>query len=472
MIYSDVSQPSALGWDPASFRDPMSRVFVRDGSVYRAFTEAGAQHWAAFDRTGLRKELEQALLLIPSWIPPRSLSPLPAPSAGLSPLVLEHPSIPFISYPQEWCFSMLQEAALLHLTLLEKLIPKGLMLKDASPFNVQFVGPSPIFIDVGSIQLHEPGSPWPALHQFCWTMLNPLLISAFLGFPFTRLLAAEPNGIDTDTTARIFGRRYWWHPTVMMYVYLQASLERRYKTRPLSDHATRLRLSAPALTAIVSSLKRKVAALRPVPRPSGWLDYSNSHSYSKESLAAKRDFVVTAFQALGRRRLLWDLGCNTGEFSRLAGNFFEHVVAIDSDFDCIDALFRGLRRDGVSRILPLVLDIANPTGSFGWNNEERRAFFARGRPDCILALALLHHLRVGAGIPLEKLAQFIADRTDHAIVEFVSPEDPQFARLIASRRSTFDDYTESGFREAFGHRFRLVSERGLTATRTIFFFSR
>ena len=470
MICSDVSQPTTLGWDPASFRDPMSRVFVLDGSVYRAFTAAGAHHWTAFDRTGLRKELEQALLLIPSWIP--SQSPLPALSANLSPLVLEHPSIPFISYPQEWCFSMLQEAALLHLTLLENLIPKGFMLKDASPFNVQFVGPRPIFIDVGSIQLHEPGSPWPALHQFCWTMLNPLLISTFLGVPFTRLLTAEPNGIDTDTTARLFGRRYWWHPTVMMYVYLQASLERRYKTRPVPKQATRLRLSSPALTAIFSSLKRRVAALRPVPRPSSWLDYSDSHSYTRESLAAKRDFVVTAFQALGRRRLLWDLGCNTGDFSRLSGNFFEHVVAIDSDVDCVDALFRGLRRDGVSTILPLVLDIANPTGSFGWNNEERRAFFARGRPDCILALALLHHLRVSAGIPLEKLAHFIADRTDHAIVEFVSPEDPLFARLIASRRSQFDDYTEYGFREAFGRRFRPVSERRLTATRTIFFFSR
>ena len=470
MIRPDDSQPTALGWDPASFRDPMSRVVVLDGSVYRTFSAAGAHHWTAFDRTGLRKELEQALLLIPSLIP--SPSPMPALSANLSPLVLEHPSIPFISYPQEWCFSMLQEAALLHLTLLEKLIPKGFILKDASPFNVQFVGPRPIFIDVGSIQLHEPGSPWPALHQFCWTMLNPLLISAFLGIPFTRVLRAEPNGIDTDTTARLFGRRYWWHPTVMMYVYLQASLERRYKARPLPKHAARRRFSSLALTAIVSSLKRKVAALRPVPRPSSWLDYSDSHSYTTESLAAKRDFVVTAFQTLGRRRLLWDLGCNTGDFSRLSGNFFEHVIAIDSDFDCVDALFRELRRDGVSTILPLVLDIANPTGTFGWNSEERRAFFARGRPDCILALALLHHLRVSAGIPLEKLADLIADRTDDAIVEFVSPEDPQFARLIVSRRPQFDDYTEHVFREVFRQRFRRVSERRLTATRTIFFFSR
>lgn len=190
---------------------------------------------------------------------------------------------------------------MLHLTLLEKLIPKGFMLKDASPFNVQFVCPRPIYIDVGSIQLHEPGSPWPAFHQFCWTMLNPLLISAFLGIPFTRVLTAEPNGIDTVTTARFFGRRYWWHRTVMMYVYLQATLERRYKTRPLPNHATRLRLSPRALMAIVSSLKRKVAALRPVLQPSSWLDYSDAGS-GRDHSRSKRSSFITFTQASTKSR--------------------------------------------------------------------------------------------------------------------------------------------------------------------------
>ncbi len=459
------------GWEPASFRDPMSRVFVLDGAVYRAFTAAGAQHWRAFDRAGLREELEQAGLLIPSRVP--SPPPIPALSGAPPALVLQHPTISFISYPYEWCFSMLKDAALLHLTLLERLIQKGFILKDASPFNAQFVGARPIFIDAGSIQLYEPGTPWPALHQFSWTMLNPLLISAFLGIPFPRFLRAEPSGIDTETTARVFGGRFCWHPTVIQYVYLQAFLDRRYKACPIPRQArTGFQFSPSLLRGIFSSLARKIAALRFVPRDQHWTRYSETHSYTDESLAAKREFVATALQAIGRRRLLWDLGCNTGDFSLLARDFFEYVIAIDGDFEAVEALFQRLRRDDAARVLPLVVDLANPSSNAGWNNEERRGFFSRGRPDCVLALALLHHLRVTAGIPLEHLVEFIAGLADNAVVEFVSSEDPLFKRLTASRGVRFDDFTESAFRDLFRRRYRSVDARRLSATRSIFFFSR
>ncbi|HKQ26521.1 MAG TPA: hypothetical protein VJT81_18900 [Burkholderiales bacterium] len=421
--------------------------------------------------SGLKEKLEEEGLVVRSELAPAS-DTFPANKSN-DQLVLCHPRIPFVSYPYEWCFSMLKEAATLHLTLIARLFEKDLILKDASAFNVQFVGARRVFIDAGSVQRYETGMPWAALGQFCSTMLSPLLISAFLKIPFSPFLRGSLGGMDSRLTAKIFGGRYWWHPTVLKYVYLHAFLEQRY-SHPSASRAlpAALHFTREMLHHMFVVLARSVERLAFRPPQGHWAGYTDTRAYSGDELAAKNKFVSGAFERMPRRKLLWDLGCNTGEFSFLAAPFFDYVVAMDADFESVEMLFSTLRRNGEKRILPLVMDLANPSAGCGWNNRERQSLFARGKPDCLLALALIHHLRVTEGIPLSHIVNFISSLADHVIVEFVAKDDPMFKTLAQNRRATYDDYTETAFRSLFGERCRLVDELRLTKTRWLMFFSR
>jgi ribosomal protein L11 methylase PrmA len=181
-----------------------------------------------------------------------------------------------------------------------------------------------------------------------------------------------------------------------------------------------------------------------------------------------RDMLV----AVGGRSA-WDLGANTGVYSAMAATAGYRVVAWDQDAASVDAHWRRVRADGSPTVLPLVLDLANPSPAIGWGLEERGSFLERGEPDLLLALALVHHLAIGNNVPLPGVARLFARISPRAIVEFVPKEDPMTRRLLAARRDIFERYTIDGFREAFGGPFRIVREAGVAdSPRTIFLLER
>ena len=360
---------------------------------------------------------------------------LPSRAAG----VLEHTRIPFISYPYEWSFAMLREAALLHLRLLTESIRAGLILKDASPYNVQFAGKQPVFIDIGSFTVQTPGEPWLAYRQFCELMLFPLLLQAYRGVHFQPILRGELEGISARQFLQWLGWRDVFRPGVFTHGLLQAKLEQQ--TQALSTSTVRdLKISG-FTTSLIERLLRKltrlVERLQWSPPQTQWTIYDNSLPHVAEDRQAKSEFVrkVCHFRP---RDLVWDLGCNDGRYSTIAGERATTVVAMDQDHACVDQLYRSADS---ANVLPLCMDLANPSPAMGWRGRERKRIEDRGQPQLILCLGLIHHLVIAANIPLAEVVDWLASFRAEVILEFPSKTDPMVQALLRNKRDQYDDYS-------------------------------
>ncbi len=380
-----------------------------------------------------------------------------------------------ISYPYEWCFSQLQEAALLTLDLQSRALDAGMRLRDASAYNVQFDAGRPIFIDSLSFEVAPDTEPWPAYRQFCEHFLAPLALMAHRDPRCGLMLRDFIDGIPLELAAALLPWRTRLNLGLSAHIHLHARAQRRAGggVAPAESGApapTR-RISATGQRALLDSLRRTVAGLRFEPGR-GWADYATSTSYSVAATASKGE-IVRAMLVLARGKTAWDLGANTGVYSSLATQAGYRVVAFDQDAGSVEAHWRHVRGDRNPAILPLVLDLANPSPGLGWGLRERRSFFERGQPDVLMALALVHHLAIGNNVPLEGIAELFARIAPHAIVEFVPKEDPMTQRLLAARPDIFGRYTIEGFRDAFGSRFRLARESPVAdSPRTLFLLER
>lgn len=455
-----------LELDAGSFRDPGGRVYTLKGRVYRVVSRYSLDDWRAFSASPLFDELQRDGLLIATRPAPADLSPLPLDDpAGVvrlrSPqVVLEHDRVPFVSYPYEWTFSMLRDAALLHLDLLQRALARDFVLKDASPYNVQFLGARPVFIDVLSFARYQPGDPWAGYNQFCKMMLYPLMLEAYKRVPFQPWLRSELEGLDPLTFSRLLGLRDLLRPGVFAHVKLHAWLQKKMESERTSvrSEIKRAGLSRDALLANIRGLRRLLARLAPHGAASHWVDYEQTCTYDTAALAQKEDFVRRVVLSrdtrsgsrdeAAERRLVWDLGANVGHFSRLAAEHAATVVAFDTDAASIDRLYLALKKERRENILPLLINVANPSPDQGWRGRERRSLAARGKPDLVLALALVHHLRISANIPVAAFLDWLAELGAAAVVEFVSKDDPQTRRLLLNKDDTYDDYTREAFEAA------------------------
>ena len=359
--------------------------------------------------------------------------------------VVEHPRIPFVSYPYEWPFSMLRDAALLQLDLLREALYEDFTSKDASSFNVQWQGARPVFIDLSSFERWEPGDPWAGYRQFCQMFLNPLLLESLRGVSARPWLRGRLEGLEPETCARLLRIRELARPAVFRHVWLHALFLRRFR------HArqTRATLAGSGFTkdmilVNLEGLYRLVSSLRPRKERSDWSGYTLENSYSPEDREAKRGFVLEAVSSR-RRPLIWDLGANTGEYSRLVAPHADYVVAMDADAASVESLYAGLQRDHVSNVLPLVLDLADPSPNQGWRQRERGSLTERDRPDLVLCLALLHHLIIGANVPISEVLGWLSQFGGELVIEFVGKADPMAQRLLQNKRDQYDDYTEERF---------------------------
>ena len=380
----------------------------------------------------------------------------------------------FISYPYEWSFSQLKEAALLTLELQSRALDAGMRLKDASAYNIQFDAGRPILIDTLSFESAPPTQPWPAYRQFCEHFLAPLALIAHRDARCGLMLRDFIDGIPLDLAAGLLPARTRLNLGLLSHLHLHAGAQRRASRQPPpADGATKRepRISETGQRALLDSLRRTVAGLRW--EPSGhWTEYASTTSYSEPATVSKGDIVREMLAAVGGATA-WDVGANTGVYSALAAEAGYRVIAWDQDAGSVEAHWRRVRGDGKLPILPLICDLANPSPSIGWALEERASFLDRGQPDVMLALALVHHLAIGNNVPLPGVARLFASMAPHAIVEFVPKEDPMTRRLLAARRDIFEHYTVEGFREAFGGSFNIVRETAVAdSPRTLFLLER
>ena len=370
---------------------------------------------------------------------------------------LEHKAVDFVSWPYEWPFSMMKDAALLQLRLLDAGIRNGWTLKDATSFNVQWMGNRPIFIDVPSFVPWENEEYWRGYRQFCSTFLTPLMLTAHLGIPFQPLLRSWLDGIPPDIADKFFYGLRRFKRGVPSHVWFPARVERQMRSRDAAPGATSSTRRQPKtqLLALLDNLARLVAKLKPRSADSyNWAEYSETHSYGESEYERKMQFVERHVSERSPR-LLWDIGANTGEFSRLAARHSGLVVAVDSDHDAVDVLYRQSRESGQANIIPLVMDLANLSPSQGWAGRERASFVERGSPDMALCLALVHHMRVSANVPVAMFLDWLRGLDATAIVEFVGRDDEMFAMLVRNKDEDYADYTAGNFLREAGKRFRI-----------------
>ena len=381
----------------------------------------------------------------------------------------EHQPVNFVTYPYEWPFSMLKDAALLQLHLLETSARNGWLLKDATSFNVQWNGARPVFIDVPSFEPWEGDGYWRGYRQFCATFLTPLLLTAHLGIPFQPLLRSRLEGIPPEEAARYFYGLRRFKRGVLSHVWFPAKAEsivrkRERRGRPGRPAQTRLRQPRVTTLALLDGLQRLIGRLSFGPARSDWSRYAGGHSYDDAEFEGKEDFVRRVVAAR-RPGLTWDLGCNTGTFSRIAARHSQTVIAVDADQDAIELLYRAARSEGLRNVIPLVMDLANLSPGQGWAGRERPAFDARRSPDLVLCLALIHHMRVAANIPLSLFIGWLRSLNAAVVLEYVGRDDEMFQKLLENKREDYADYNDENFqsniRKNFSVRDQLKLKGGL-----------
>jgi hypothetical protein len=430
----------------ASFRDPSGFVFFHRGEVFRQVNVAYRDNYDRLMGSGLYKALVRDRLLVPH----REVD-VPPPEPDLAYKVIKPDRIPFISYPYEWCFSELQDAALATLAIQRRSLEHGQSLKDSSAYNIQFRQGRPVFIDTLSFEEYHEGRPWVAYQQYCQHFLAPLALMARRDVRLGQLLRIHIDGVPLDLASALLPGGTRWSLALATHIHLHARTQKKHANRAQKIDPKR-KLSRNALTGILASLESGTRGLEWKPAGTEWAEYYDATNYSDAAFGSKRDLVERYIETC-RPGMLWDMGANTGVFSQLAASRGIPTVAFDIDPAAVEKNYRDCRartRTGEEvNTLPLVLDLTNPSPGLGWANEERMSLLERGPVDMALALALIHHLAISNNLPLSKVARFFAGVCERLVIEFVPKSDSQVQRLLATREDIFPDYTKAGFEQAF-----------------------
>jgi len=448
--------------DSGSFRDRDGRVYHSQGRVFRGLSQEAVDAFRQLQETRFYREFRSSGRIVESRDCIKPEVPLPPQVLEKWAGFIEHQPIRVISYPYEWTFGMLRDAALLQLDLMEAALGEGMSLKDATPYNVQFQNCKPIFIDIASFIPLESGSTWAGYRQFCEMFLFPLFVQAYKKMDFQPFLRAGIDGIPVQTAARIFGLRDWLRAGVFSHVWLQARLDRRYGATQ-KDVRSEIRSAGFSREMVLANLRRLRKLIRGLHwqgEGSQWGAYEAFHNYSAEDHALKAEFIESCVAA-SKPGVLWDIGCNTGQFSRLAARHASAVVALDFDHFAVERLYRAQRESAGGNILPLVQNIANPSPNWGWRNRERTDLQSRAAPDFVLALALIHHVVISANIPLEEFISWLASFTPELVIEFVAREDDKVKSLLRNRDDPYEDYSREGLEHALQAHFNIVKVQSL-----------
>lgn len=451
----------------SSFRDPSGFLFRKEGVLYRQVNQAYRSNYEHLMETGLYQELVDAGYLVSH----QEVDLAPA-EAALAYQVIQPQEIPFITYPYEWCFSQLKDAALLTLKIQKAAFAHGMSLKDASAYNIQFKGDQPILIDTLSFETYREGEPWIAYRQFCQHFLAPLALMAYRDVRLSQLLRVYIDGIPLDLASGLLPGETRWNFALAAHLHWHAAAQKRYADKKVNKETLSNRMSRVSFQGLMDSLESAVRKLHWKPSGTEWAAYYTDTNYSPRALEHKKQ-VVGEFLKRIQPGVVWDLGGNIGLFSQIASDQGAFTVSFDIDPAAVEINYQQAVKRKDHRLLPLVTDLTNPSPSIGWQNLERTSLLERGPADAAMALALIHHLAISNNVPLENLAVFLAQVAPWLIIEFVPKTDSQVQRLLASREDIFPDYHRDGFLGAFSQVFAVrQSVKVMDTERELFLMER
>lgn len=457
---------------PSSFRDPAGHIFTRNGTVYRQINQAGKTDYERMVSSGLYDALTVAGLMVAHKEVKNTTNDKDVYK------VIQPDQIPFISYPYEWTFSQLKDAALLTLKIQKIALDHGMILKDASAYNVQFVGRQPIFIDTLSFKSYEAGEAWEGYRQFCEHFLAPLALARYSSYDALKLLRVELEGLTLDLATKLLPKRARLRGGLFSHLYLHNASQKKYQNIASDKGTTAVKqrkVSTFALQGIIASLESSIKKLRPPQQKTEWGDYYTFTNYSEKGFEYKRKLVKQMLDSVKPKpQMVWDMGANNGEFSVIAADSDIYTVAMDIDPLAVERNYRAKANvQQKAKMLPLVQDCINPSPSNGFMGKERDSLFERGPADVVMALAIIHHLAIGRNVPLERLAELFAQLGKYVIIEFVPKGDSKVDILLASRRDIFTDYDETHFEAAMSQHFKLVTKEPIKQTkRTLYLYKR
>jgi len=435
--------------ESASFRDPSGFLFWQDGALFRQVNRAYQADYDLLIESSLYQNLVNDGLLIPH----QEVDVEPYDAENVYRII--HPErIAFISYPYEWSFGQLNAAALLTLAIQQRALAHGMSLKDSSAYNIQFWRGKPVLIDTLSFEKYKEGLPWVAYRQFCQHFLAPLALMSYRDVRLSQLLRIYIDGIPLDLASRLLPLRTRLNFPLLTHIHIHAAAQQRYAGQKVELDQPRREVSKTGILGILGSLEAIIQKLTWQPAGTAWVDYGVTHNYSESSLEHKKKIVGSFLSRIAPENV-WDMGANTGVFSRLSSQRGIPTLAWDIDPGAVELNYQQGVAENDENLLPLLLDLTNPSPNLGWQNRERLSIQERGSVDMVLALALVHHLAIANNIPLDQIARFFANLGTWLVIEFVPKSDSQTQKLLAAREDIFIEYTQAGFENAFSAYFTI-----------------
>jgi hypothetical protein len=444
---------------PSSYRDNDGFVFKKNDTYYRLIKPSYFSHYEVLMNSGLYKALTDAGRLVKhEEIDASSFS------QAIDGKIILPEQIPFISYPYEWSFDMWRDAAIITLKIAAQALEYGMILKDATPFNIQFFKGRPVFIDTLSFEKYEEGTSWIAYHQFCECFLGSLLLMHYGHRDLGKLFLVYPNGIPLDIIKSLLPLKSKFNVHVYLHIWLQAKMA----SKPEGEGSTKKEFAKQKLVTLLNGLISFVNGLSQKQMKSVWDDYYTDTILGNQYLDAKKVLVEKFVDSISIKNVI-DLGANDGYFSLLLKDKAENIIATDFDSNCINELYRKIRKDKIRNIVPLVTTLNVPSPAIGWNNEERNSLTQRLHADVVLVLALVHHLAIGVNIPLSFIVKWLSEMGTYLIIEFVPKSDEKVKQLLKNREDIFDDYNLISFQNKFSEYYEFLMEEKIGNTDRVLF---
>ena len=444
-------RPGSIEIEPSSFKDPDARVFYKDGEIYRKISSKYAETYKKFISSGLYNELLSKGLIVPHDEIENNVD-----------AIIIKPEKVFISYPYEWCFSELKDAALATLQIQKIALEFNMSLKDATPFNIQFLKNKPVLIDTSSFEEFKE-KPWAAYRQFCENFLCPLCLIAYTDLRLSSLFLGNINGIPLDLASKLLPNKTKFNLNLLAHIHIHSKMQNKYSDNKVKTGDAKV--SRQALLNIVDNLYNTVLSINLSKYKTEWDEYYSNTNYTEEGFEAKKE-IIGEFGARILPKKVWDFGANTGVFSRIFSENGADVKAFDIDPLAIEKNYLEAKEKGEENIFPLIFDIINPTPALGFNNRERKTLEQRAQGvDLTLALALMHHLRITYNVPFSFQAEYFSSFSKYLIIEFVQKEDSKVQNMLLNREDIFDDYTKEGFEVEFKRFYKILDTKPIPETK-------
>ncbi|MBD0331934.1 MAG: SAM-dependent methyltransferase [Chitinophagaceae bacterium] len=444
--------------NPASFRDNSGFVFTYNNVLYRQINQTFKNHFEHFISSGFYEHLINYNQLIPHEIINTNLT-----KAEDYYLTLKPELLPFISYPYEWSFDMLKDAALLTIQLASEAIDFGMTLKDATPFNIQFHKSRMTLIDSLSFEIYNENKPWIAYRQFCESFLIPLALMHYQKIPLHPLLLAFPEGIPLQSGAALLSWRSKWNLNTYLHIHLHAAVSNKKRRSSVASN-----FSPRKLKNILKSLEQLIQSFSLISAPGIWGNYYQEVEQQENYIDHKKIIIDGWISKLHKVKKAVDIGANKGVFSELLASKNIYTIAADFDHFSINEIYKQVKNINFN-LHPLLVDFSNPSPAIGVNNQERLSFVDRANADVVLALAVVHHLGIGKNIPFEMQIQLIKKLGKYLIIEFVSKEDEKVQLMLQDKKDIYDWYSGDQFLEQFSSHYKILDSKEIINSKRILY---